>query len=167
MEETTLLRILAVGAVAGMRAASAPLLVSAYLRQNKPRSMKDSPFQWLATDQAATLLKLLATGELAADKLPFTPDRIKLLPLLGRTASGAVAGAALSDAAGQPRATGAALGAAAAVVSSFAMFHLRRAAGEQLGLPDPLVAVLEDGLALRGGSRVLGIETPVEPRGFL
>ncbi len=166
MNQETLLRIIALGAVAGMRAASAPALVAAYLRQEKRRQRADSPFRFLSTDEAATLLKLMAAGELAADKLPFVPDRIKLLPLLGRAASGALVGAALGDAAGEPPATGAALGAAAAVASTFAMYYLRRAGGEKLGLPDPLLAVVEDGLALRGGSSVLGIAPPIEPRGF-
>jgi uncharacterized membrane protein len=167
MNQETILRIAALAAVAGMRAAAAPALVSAYLRQRGPRPFQASRFRWLATDEAGSLLKLAAAGELAADKLPFLPDRISLLPLLGRAASGAFVGAALSDAAGEPPATGAALGAAAAVASAYAMYHLRRAAGEKLGLPDPLLAVLEDGLALRGGSSVLGIAPPIEPRGFL
>lgn len=167
MNQESLLQIVALGAVAGMRAAAAPALVSAYLHQHRPRQFQDSPFHWLASDEAGSLLKLAAAGELAADKLPFIPARVSLLPLLGRVASGALVGAALSDAAGEPRATGAVLGAAAAVVSSYLMFHLRRAGSTKLGLPDPVLALAEDGLALRGGSRVLGIKSPVEPRGFL
>jgi uncharacterized membrane protein len=167
MNQETLLRIVTLGAVAGMRAASAPALVAAYLRQERPPGVANSPFGLLSTDEAGTLLNLMAAGEIAADKLPFIPDRVKLLPLLGRAASGAFAGAVLSEAAGEPPATGAVLGAAAAVVSAYTMYHLRRAAGEKLGLPDPLLALLEDGLALRGGSSVLGIAPPIKPRGFL
>ncbi|MDT8305042.1 MAG: DUF4126 family protein [Anaerolineae bacterium] len=167
MNQQTLLRIVAIGAVAGMRTMTAPALVAAYLRQQSARTTEGSPFQWLGTKEVGTVLALLAAGELAADKIPDIPARIAAGPLLGRAASGALSGAALSEAEGEPAATGAALGAAAAVFSAFAMYHLRRAAGEIVGLPDPLLAVLEDALALRGGSGVLGIASPLQPRGFL
>jgi uncharacterized membrane protein len=167
MNQETLLRILAVGAVAGMRSATAPALVSAYLRQRNARLPKGSPLQWLAMKEAGAVLALLAAGELAADKLPDIPSRIALLPLLGRAASGALCGAALGEAGGEQAERGAALGAAAAVVSAYVMYHLRRFAREELGAPDPLLALLEDGLAVGGGSRVLGIESPIPARAFL
>jgi uncharacterized membrane protein len=88
---------------------------------------------------------------MVADKLPGIPARIQLLPLLGRAASGAVAGAALSDADGEEWATGAALGAAAAVASAFGTYTLRRALTRELGLPDLLVAIVEDMAALAAG----------------
>lgn len=151
MSQKTILRVLTLGVVAGMRSMSAPALVSGYLQQRKLAALSGSPLRWLATPEASTALKLLAAGELAADKIPGIPARIKPLPLLGRAASGAVAGAVLSDAGRESWPEGAALGAAAAVVSTFGMYHLRRALTHELGLPDFLVALAEDGVALAAG----------------
>lgn len=167
MNQETLLRILTLGAVAGMRSMAAPALVSAYLRQQNVHATRSGPLQWLATKEAGAALTLLAAAELAGDKLPGIPDRIAPLPLAGRAASGALSGAALGEAEDEQPASGAVLGAAAAVVSAFIMYHLRRAASEKLGVPDPLLALLEDGLAVRGGSRALGIAAPLPARGFL
>lgn len=50
---------------------------------------------------------------------------------------------------------GAVLGALGAVVGAYTFYHLRRELTWQ-GLPDMVVAVAEDALALAGGLRVLG-----------
>lgn len=155
MKQKTALRVLTLGAVAGMRSMSAPALVSGYLQQRQLAALADSPLSWLGTGTAHTALRLAAAGELIADKLPGIPARIQPLPLLGRAASGAVAGAALSDADGENWVVGAALGAVSAVIATFGMYHLRRALTRGLGLPDPLVALAEDGVALAAGKSQL------------
>jgi uncharacterized membrane protein len=155
MKQTSALRVLTLGAVAGMRSMSAPALVSGYLQQKQLAALADSPLSWLGTGTANTALRLAAAGELVADKLPGIPARIRPLPLLGRAASGAAAGAALSDADGEDWVVGAALGAAAAVISAFGLYHLRRALTYGLGLPDPVVALAEDGIALAAGKSQL------------
>jgi len=134
---------------------SAPALVSSYLQQKQLAALAESPLAWLGTGQAYIALRLAAAGELIADKLPGIPARIEPLPLLGRAMSGAVAGAALSDADGEDWVVGAALGTAAAVISAFGLYHLRRALTYGLGLPDPVVALAEDGVALAAGKSQL------------
>ncbi len=155
MNPRTALRVLTLGAVAGMRSMSAPALVSGYLQQRRLAALAGSPIAWLGSERARTALRLAAAGELVADKLPGTPDRILPLPLLGRATSGAVAGAALSDADGEDWVVGAALGAVAAVISAFGLYHLRRALTHGLGLPDLPVALAEDFVALAGGKSQL------------
>ena len=114
-----------VGAASGMRTMSGPAALA--LRGRLP---------------GGPAVAALAAGELVADKLPFVPPRTDPPALAARAASGAVSGSRL---AGGP---GAALGALAAAGSSFATMRARSALVELTGLPDPVVAVAEDGVAL-------------------
>jgi hypothetical protein len=70
-------------------------------------------------------------------------------------ASGALAGAALFASEDRGQAAGGALGAAAALTSAYAGERLRVRVSEMLGVPDPFVALLEDGLVLLAGARLL------------
>ena len=74
------------------------------------------------------------------------------MPILGRAASGGLAGAAMFVAEDRRATTGAALGASAAVAAAFAGESLRSLAGQTTGLPDPAVGLAEDALILVVGS---------------
>jgi uncharacterized membrane protein len=95
----------------------------------------------------------LAVGELIADKLPITPDRISTLPLMFRVASGAACGAALSGGRDDSRAQGAFFGALGALVGTFASFYLRRRLSRSF--PDFVVAFAEDAVAVTGAATVV------------
>jgi uncharacterized membrane protein len=97
---------------------------------------------------------IAAGGELVADKLPFAGDRIAPPAVGARVASGAYTGRAV---AGAPGALAAAVSAAA---GSYATWRLRRWVGRRTGLPDPLVAVAEDAVAL--GAAALATAPPVQ-----
>jgi uncharacterized membrane protein len=95
-------------------------------------------------------IPLLAVGELIGDKLPSTPARTALGPLVGRAACGALAGTVVGGR------RGAVAGAAAAVAAAFAGQHGRAALVRATGRPDAVIATGEDVLALalaRLGSR--------------
>lgn len=96
----------------------------------------------LGDGRLARVAPLLALGELVADKLPFVPARTAPGPLLGRAASGALAG----HLRGGPQT--AAVGAALAVVASYGGQHTRQWLGRRSGRPDRQIALLEDALAL-------------------
>ena len=142
------LQALGIGAVAGMRSASAPALTSHHFANNPSLFLDASPLKTLGTQTTANGLKLMAAGELVADKLPRCPNRTDPGPLGARAVSGGTCAAAIFLAAGERPEVGAALGAIAAVVSAFTMMTLRRAIGKAAGLPDPAVALAEDALAL-------------------
>jgi uncharacterized membrane protein len=91
---------------------------------------------------ARTAVLLAAAGELVADKLPMAIDRTAPPALAGRIATAAYTGYAVAGAA---TAAGAA---ATAGLGTFATWRLRAWVVERTGLPDPLVAVGEDALAL-------------------
>ena len=100
---------------------------------------------------------MLATAELVADKLPVTPNRTAVGPLLGRAVAGGLAGAGLCSAQKKPVWTGALLGAAAAVGAAYGAYALRKRVVRKFDVSDRVVALAEDaivgaiGLALVSG----------------
>ncbi len=142
------LKAIGIGAVAGMRSAAAPAFTSHYFAQNPSLFLDASPLKGLGLPVTANVLKFMALGELGADKLPFAPPRTEPGGLGARAVSGGVCGAAIFLAEGGRPAAGAILGAASAVASSFLFMNLRRVIGKAASLPDPVVALVEDGVML-------------------
>jgi uncharacterized membrane protein len=89
----------------------------------------------------------LAAGELLGDKLPMTPARTQPAALLARAGAAAYCGSLLAKREGRSPALGAGIAVIAAVGAAFAGYHVRAFVGKSLGIPDPVVAVLEDGIA--------------------
>lgn len=143
------------GLVAGMRSMSAPALLAGHLVEHRRRRREGVASRLLASPGRCRLLRLLAAGEMVADKMPFIPARTEPMPLAGRAAMGALCGAALAEHRGGARAGAAVLGAAAAVAATFAAYHLRRAAGQRLALPDAMLGVAEDALVVGLGRSLL------------
>lgn len=134
------------GFVSGLRSMQGLAWVSRDLSSRRVPRRAGRLERWLARDDVALLLTAGAVGELAVDKLPGIPDRIAPPPLLGRAAAGGVVGAV---AAGRGQeAVGATLGAVAAVAGTFAGWFVRREAGRRTGLPDAVLALVEDAVAI-------------------
>lgn len=143
------------GAVAGMRTMSAPALLSHHLSS---ANSDGSNHTLLASPKVAAVFRVLAAGEIVADKLPFMPARTAPPSLMARIGSGALVGATIFAAKKERPSVGAVIGAAAAVASAFAMLYLRRKAGRKLNVPDPVVALAEDAIAIGGGLSILKAE---------
>lgn len=157
MVDRSLVRILGLGFVSGLRSMAGPALLARYLRENAPEEWPHPLLQFIGQEPGASLVQLFAGGELLADKLPFVPARTDPLPLAGRAAAGAAVGAALSALEGRSPLAGAALGSAAAVVGAAAGYQARRALTGENRLPDVAVALVEDALTVRIGRRVMGM----------
>ena len=138
------------GFMAGLRSMAAPALLSEHLRQHPSPYLAGSWFGLLSSPTVATLFKLLAAGEIVADKLPILPPRTATGPLLGRAVVGALVGAALAAATGKRPAIGAVIGGLAAVAGAHAGYYLRTGLEKRLQAPDPLVAIFEDMAVLAG-----------------
>jgi uncharacterized membrane protein len=151
----TVARVLGLGAIAGFRSTAAPATLSRAVSDGRIDGLEGTPFAILGSPGVSTALRIMEIGELVVDKLPVTPSRTSPPPLLGRMGSGALAGAALFASEQRRAAAGGALGAAAALASAYAGERLRLQAAEKLGVPDPVVALLEDGLVLLAGARLL------------
>jgi uncharacterized membrane protein len=85
------------------------------------------------------------------------PKRTQIGSLIARMASGAVCGAVFCSALKRSAVVGAITGASAALGATYAFYELRQAASEQLGLPDPAVALAEDAVAAWVGLTVADI----------
>jgi uncharacterized membrane protein len=145
-------RALALGAISGLRFASGPAFVSRAASRGY-MDLGDTPLAFLGSPRLSKLLALIELGEIIGDKLPATPSRTALPPLLGRAASGGLVGAAAFVSADRRAAMGVLLGSAAAVAAAFAGERLRALLGSKTGLPDTVVALAEDGVVLLVGSR--------------
>src|SRR5947207_12879563 len=98
-----------IGIVAGLRSLTAPAVV-AWAAHLGWLNLHSSPLAFMASTAAVAVFSLLAIGELIADKLPNTPKRTALAPLLARVLTGALCGACLCVAAGKSLRAGAILG---------------------------------------------------------
>lgn len=139
-----------IGIIAGLRSLTAPALVSwaAYL------GWLDLSGSWLSfagSRTAAIILSLLALGELVADKLPKTPKRTDLGPLVFRVITGGFSSMALCASAHQPLVIGTILGVLGAIAGAFAGYEIRHRLVKTFGFPDYGVAAAEDIVAIGGG----------------
>ena len=138
------------GAVTGLRSFTGAALLARELSHHEPprwRSRRRPRLErWLEEPAVARTLQVLAAGELIADKLPGTPDRIAPPSLAGRGVIGGLLGAICAGE--DRRLAGAAIGAGAAVAAAFAGWWLRREAARVTYLPDAAVAIAEDAVAV-------------------
>ncbi len=148
MKQKALLQIIGAGWVAGMRSMGALALVSTYLSNSYICRLLPEPARSLCKGRTADAFRMMALGEMVADKMPFVPNRTELPSLVGRTVSGALAGAALSAAQRERREFGALIGGLVAALSTFVMFHVRTGIARETGLPDLPVALAEDAVIL-------------------
>jgi uncharacterized membrane protein len=137
-----------IGAVAGLRTLTAPAVL-AWAAKRRWIRVGNSPFARIISAKASKRITDLAVSELIADKLPFTPSRLKAGPLASRIVSGAVCGATIYGAVERPVAEGAVLGGVGAIAGAFAGYHMRKKLSRDM--PNLGIAVLEDALAIGGG----------------
>jgi uncharacterized membrane protein len=147
---SVLLLCFLIGCVAGLRAMMAPaiLCAGAYLGWIH---LDGTPLAFMNSMITLSIFTLFAIGELIADKLPKTPARTSAIGLSARVLMGALSGAVLAASGGKSLAIGALLGAVGAVVGAFAGYHIRHGLVTHMNLPDFVVAVIEDLLAISGG----------------
>jgi uncharacterized membrane protein len=148
-------RVLGMGAIAGFRSMAAPAALSRAVSDGRIEGLEDTPFATLGSPWLSTALRVLEIGEFIVDKLPVTPSRTSPPPLLCRAVAGALVGATLFASERRRASVGGILGAAAAVASAYAGERLRLRAAQTLGIPSPIVALLEDGLVLLAGAGLL------------
>jgi hypothetical protein len=126
--------------VSGLRCALGPALVAA--AQRRPERQN---------------LALAAMGEMVIDKMPLVPSRSSLPLLIPRAAAGYWVAKSVMEEEGACDPWAPAVGAAVAVgVGTFAPM-IRGALRRILGVPDVVLGVAEDYLAVRLGSEALGM----------
>jgi uncharacterized membrane protein len=138
---------LGIGIVAGLRSLTAPAAV-AWAAHLGWLDLQGSRLAFMASTAAVVVFSLLAIGELIGDKLPKTPRRTAIAPLLARIFSGALCGACLGAAANRSLLPAGLLAGIGAVIGAFAGYEIRRRLVSQLHFSDFIVAVCEDLIAI-------------------
>ena len=141
--------------IAGLRSMAAPALLSQTLRRGDLAGLRGTPFTALGRPKVSITLQLLMIGEMLGDKAPVVPSRTSTPGLLGRVLSGSLVGAALFGAGDRRPIPGAALGAISAVAAAHVGEKLRVEATDKLGVPNSVAGLLEDGIVLFSGTRLL------------
>jgi uncharacterized membrane protein len=140
----------AIGIVAGLRSMTAPAVVS-WAAYWKWLDLQHSYLAFLGAAIAAYILAAAAIGELVVDKLPKTPSRKAPLGLIARFALGALSGAALCAATNQSLVLGALLGGIGGIAGAFIGYEVRTRLVKTLKVPDIVIALLEDAVAIGSG----------------
>ena len=150
-----LLKTLGLGAIAGVRSMAAPAALSRAVERGAVGNLEETPFAALGSQGVSGALLLFEIGEMFVDKLPVAPSRTSPPPLFGRAVSGAFVGSALFVSGERRAVAGGVLGAVSALMGAYAGERLRLLGTQKLGVPDTLLALLEDGVVLFGAARLL------------
>jgi uncharacterized membrane protein len=150
-----LLRAALLGVLGGSRSAT-PLAVLALNHDVQEARGRWQRWRLFRSPVGRGALVAAGVGELVGDKLPATPSRVGAGPLFGRAVSGAVAGIAMAGTGRRGTPVAAALaGASGALVGSWLFYRARKAVVEKTGVPDVVVALVEDAVAISGSNAVV------------
>ena len=142
-----------IGIVCGLRSLTAPAAV-AWAAHAGWLNLNRTPLSVMGSTAAVAIFTVLAIGELVADKLPSTPSRTAPPGLIARIVLGGLSGACVAAAGIQSITVGSCLGVAGGLTGTFAGYQARTGLVRALNVPDLVIALLEDALAI-GGSLFL------------
>jgi uncharacterized membrane protein len=145
-----LLLAFCIGLVSGLRSMTAPA-VTAWGAHGNWLNLAGTPLNFMTSTVALIVFVVLAIGELIADKLPKTPSRTKPAGLIGRILGGGLSGACLGVTIGLSLLPGALLGAAGGIAGAFAGYQWRTGLVRALKVPDYVMALVEDVIAIGAG----------------
>jgi uncharacterized membrane protein len=137
------------GFVDGLRSLTAPAIVcwAAHLGW---LNFAGTKLAFIHHRSTLIVFTLLAIVELVLDKLPNTPSRTAPVGLSARIILGAASGVALAVSAGVSVLLAGVIALIGAVVGTFAGYHIRHAIVFKAHLPDLVVAIAEDAIAIAG-----------------
>jgi uncharacterized membrane protein len=142
------------GFVDGLRSMTAPAIVCWAARLGWLH-FAGTKFAFIDHWSTLAVFTLLAIVELVLDKLPNTPSRTAPVGLIARIVMGGASGLALAVAVGISAPLAgvlASIGAVGgAIAGAFAGYQVRHAAVSRMRLPDIVVALAEDAIAIAGG----------------
>jgi uncharacterized membrane protein len=142
-----LLLVFGIGVVAGLRTMTAPAVV-AWAAHLGWVNLSGSRLAFMSSIWAVALLSLGALIEYVVDQLPSTPARTTAFPLTARVVSGLLVGACLGVATGASAWSSASIAAIGAIAGAFGGYHARVGLVRGLGVPDVVIAIPEDLIAI-------------------
>jgi uncharacterized membrane protein len=149
-----MLAALLIGIVAGLRAMTAPAIVS-WAARFGVLPLQGTPLAFLGWHYTPWIISLLALGELITDQLPSTPSRKVPVQFGTRIVVGGFCGAAVGLAGGTVWA-GLVAGAIGAVLGTLGGAAMRAKLAMAFGRDRP-AALLEDVVAIGGGIAIMAM----------
>ena len=131
------------GALTGNRTMT-PIAVLCWFGWGRHLGAHDTWGFWATYKITAIVFTVFALGEYIGDKLPNTPNRTAILPLIARLAFGGLCGALATIPLHGAVIEGALLGILAAFAGTFLGYHLRLFLVKNMGFKDLYVALAED-----------------------
>lgn len=144
---SVLVLAIGIGLVAGLRALTAPALVS-WAAHLGWLNLQGTPLAFMGSTIAVTIFTLAALVEYVTDQLPKTPARTVPPQLIARLITGGLSGACICVSAGQSLLAGVVLGAIGAAIGTFAGYHARKGLVNALKVKDIFIAIPEDLVAI-------------------
>jgi uncharacterized membrane protein len=138
------------GFVAGLRSMSAPAVV-AWAAHIGWMNLSNSPLAFMGSRWAVVLFTLAALGEYIVDLLPATPARTAAFPLTARMVTGSLTGASVAIAGGFLLWVGVLGGVLGAIAGAFGGYRARVGLVRALHVPDAVIAIPEDVIAIGMG----------------
>ncbi|MGD0907309.1 MAG: DUF4126 family protein [Candidatus Acidiferrales bacterium] len=139
-----------IGVVCGLRSLTAPALV-AWGAHLSWIDLHNTSLAFMGTTAAVAIFTVLAIGEFIADQLPSAPARTAPLGLIARIVLGALSGASIALAGAQSIAAGSILGVLGGIAGAFGGYQVRTRSVKALKVPDLVIALFEDAVAIAGG----------------
>jgi len=139
-----------IGVIDGLRCLTAPAVV-AWAAHLNWLDLQNTSFSFMGSTAAVAMFTVLAIVELVADKLPSTPSRKNPPSLIARIVLGGFSGTCLAVAGVEPIALGAVLGVVGGIAGAFAGYEVRTRLVKALKVPDLVIALMEDAVAIGGG----------------
>lgn len=149
-----LLFVFLIGVVTGLRSLTGPAVTS-WAAHLGWLSLIGTPMRFMSSMITVTLFTLLAVVELIGDQLPSTPARTAPAGLSARVLMGGLCGATVAVAGGESIVLGIVLGVLGGIAGTYGGYQVRTRLVRALGVPDVVVAVIEDIVAIGGGLLIL------------
>ena len=155
---TWLIAIPLLGMVTGMRSMT-PMAVLCWFAYLGHLPVDGTWAFWTAKLTTAVVFTVLAAGELIVDKLPRTPNRIALGPLMARLLFAVLIGAIVAAGLDGPGIEGVILAVLGMLVGAYGGFLVRRDVVQRLACKDWYIAVVEDAIAVGCAVLAMGVVT--------
>jgi uncharacterized membrane protein len=138
---------LCIGIVAGLRALTAPALVT-WASHLGWLHLEGTPLAFMGSTVAVAIFTVLALVEYITDQLPKTPARTVPPQLIARIIMGGLSGACVGLSGGASPLVGAVMGAIGAIIGTYGGYQLRTRLVKGLNVKDIFIAIPEDLVAI-------------------
>ncbi|HEY6764061.1 MAG TPA: DUF4126 family protein [Candidatus Sulfotelmatobacter sp.] len=136
-----------IGVVGGLRSMTAPAVV-AWAAHLGGIGLSGTTLGFMGSSWCVGISTLAALGEFVGDLMPWVPSRISAFPLAARIAVGAFTGTCLGVAGGMSLVAPALSGALGAGIGAFGGYYARKKLVQSLRVPDAVIAIAEDLVAV-------------------